>query len=269
VPLVLSHKWLRQIKFESVVLNHNVVCTHNKSDRSCLENSAIAFSPFIKGTSIMTYTTHTQQAIPSSSRNEQKAVQTELYSYIEAEAQAVAPEELTIIEISFYDHEIYANDRLIAQITYDHNDFVTQPWLVMVNGTEEFRANTWTKCYRYICTHHKDGLLPVQEEETLIAPELDDCQQKILLPPTDPNAEVTEIPGYKLVYVNGACPRTYRVYKAHSMIGVIFQHITHWSNAVDQIRYAESLDAAVALDDFMKVALKPIRNSQLRFVTGI
>ena len=62
-----------------------------------------------------------------------------------------------------------------------------------------------------------------------------------------------EIPGYKLVYVNGACPRNYRVYKAHSMIGVIFQHLTHWSNAVDKIRYAQALDAAVALDEFLKV----------------
>ncbi|MFS0520241.1 hypothetical protein ACEYW6_36975, partial [Nostoc sp. UIC 10607] len=51
-----------------------------------------------------------------------------------------------------------------------------------------------------------------------------------------------------------ACPRNYRVYKGDSMIGVIFQHITHWSNAVDKIRYAESVDAAVGLDDFMKVA---------------
>ncbi|WP_179069457.1 hypothetical protein [Nostoc sp. C052] len=81
--------------------------------------------------------------------------------------------------------------------------------------------------------------------------QLDDLTEKILLPPTDPNAEVTQITGYKLVYVDGACPRTYRVYKAHSMIGVIFQHITHWSNAVDKIRYAESVDAAVGLDDFM------------------
>lgn len=86
---------------------------------------------------------------------------------------------------------------------------------------------------------------------SLQATQLDNPLQKILLPPTDPNAEVTEIPGYKLVYVNGACPRVYRVYKAHSMIGVIFQHITHWSNGVDQIRYAQSLDAAVGLDDFM------------------
>ncbi|WP_228058574.1 hypothetical protein [Nostoc sp. LEGE 12447] len=82
----------------------------------------------------------------------------------------------------------------------------------------------------------------------------DESPEKILLPPTDPYAEVQEIPPYKLVYVNGACPRTYRVYKGDSMIGVIFQHITHWSNAVDKIRYAEPVDAAVGLDDFMKVA---------------
>ncbi|MEH1910631.1 MAG: hypothetical protein V7K95_23730 [Nostoc sp.] len=81
--------------------------------------------------------------------------------------------------------------------------------------------------------------------------QLDNPLEKILLPPTDPNAEVQEIPGYKLVYVGGACPRNYRVYKAHLMIGVIFQHITHWSNAVDKIRYAEPIDAAVRLDEFM------------------
>ncbi|WP_375512562.1 hypothetical protein [uncultured Nostoc sp.] len=84
--------------------------------------------------------------------------------------------------------------------------------------------------------------------------QLEESLDKILLPPTDPSAEVQEIPGYKLVYVNGACPRIYRVYKAHSMIGVIFQHLTHWSNAIDKIRYPESLDAAVGLDEFLKVA---------------
>ncbi|MHC5761401.1 hypothetical protein [Nostoc sp.] len=86
---------------------------------------------------------------------------------------------------------------------------------------------------------------------SLQATQLDDPREKILLPPTDPNAEVMEISGYKLVYVNGACPRNYRVYKADSMIGVVFQHITHWSNAVDKIRYAEPVDAAVGLDEFM------------------
>ncbi|WP_265277532.1 hypothetical protein [Nostoc sp. KVJ3] len=89
--------------------------------------------------------------------------------------------------------------------------------------------------------------LSVQEAQS------DDPTEKILLAPTDPNAEVTQITGYKLVYIDGACPRTYRVYKANSMIGVIFQHLTHWSNAVDKIRYAKSVDAAVGLDDFIKV----------------
>ncbi|MBD2730552.1 hypothetical protein H6G96_30610 [Nostoc sp. FACHB-892] len=84
--------------------------------------------------------------------------------------------------------------------------------------------------------------------------QLDDPTDKILLPPTDPSAEVIEISGYKLVYVNGACPRNYRVYKADSMIGVVFQHITHWSNGVDFLRYAEPVDAAVELDEFLNVA---------------
>lgn len=89
-------------------------------------------------------------------------------------------------------------------------------------------------------------ITPVQELS-------DESQEEILLPPTDPNAEVIEISVYKLVYVNGACPRTYRVYKAHSMIGLLFEHITHWSNAVDSLRYAQAIDAAVSLDDFMSL----------------
>jgi hypothetical protein len=84
--------------------------------------------------------------------------------------------------------------------------------------------------------------------------ELEEFLDKTLLPPTDSNAEVMEILGYNLVYVGGACPRNYRVYTDDSMIGVIFQHITHWSNAVDKIRYTEPVDAAVGLDEFMKVA---------------
>ncbi|WP_292851826.1 hypothetical protein [Nostoc sp. NMS8] len=88
---------------------------------------------------------------------------------------------------------------------------------------------------------------------SLQAAQLHDPIEKILLPPTDPNAEVINIPGYKLVYVNGACPRNYRVYKGDSMLGVIFQHITHWSNRVDSLQYAEPIDAAVGLDEFLKV----------------
>ncbi|MHC5770498.1 MAG: hypothetical protein ACYTXI_33930 [Nostoc sp.] len=39
----------------------------------------------------MNYTTHTQQAIPSSSVNEQALAQAELYSHLETQAEAVAP----------------------------------------------------------------------------------------------------------------------------------------------------------------------------------
>ncbi|AUB44745.1 hypothetical protein COO91_10988 (plasmid) [Nostoc flagelliforme CCNUN1] len=45
--------------FESVVLNHNVVCTHNKSDRRSCPDRAIAFYPFIKELYYALYNTYT------------------------------------------------------------------------------------------------------------------------------------------------------------------------------------------------------------------
>ncbi|MFK0734497.1 MAG: hypothetical protein ACIWVG_25665, partial [Gloeotrichia echinulata HAB0833] len=73
---------------------------------ACLRNIAIAFSLLIKGISIMTEKTPIQQAL--------KAYRVD---------EAVAPEEFRVIEISFYDHEIYDGDKLIASITYDDDDF--------------------------------------------------------------------------------------------------------------------------------------------------
>ncbi|NDJ26154.1 hypothetical protein GS682_32200 [Nostoc sp. B(2019)] len=72
-------------------------------------------------------------------------------------------EELTSVEISFYDHEIYYGTQLIATISYD--DDLTQPWIVMVNGEEIHRANTFKRCHSYIAWHHNRGTLPVQEQE--------------------------------------------------------------------------------------------------------
>ncbi|MBE9054265.1 hypothetical protein IQ243_28515 [Nostocales cyanobacterium LEGE 11386] len=72
-------------------------------------------------------------------------------------------QELTVVEISFYDHEIRAGQKLIASISYDHADFVTQPWLVMVNGEEIHRADTWAKCHNFITWHYTQGTLPVQQ----------------------------------------------------------------------------------------------------------
>jgi hypothetical protein len=75
-----------------------------------------------------------------------------------------APEELQVVDISFFDKKYYASNKLIATITHDADNFVTQRWVVMVNGAEVHRGATPMQCHRYICTHYKDGSLPVQEE---------------------------------------------------------------------------------------------------------
>ncbi|HEY9804140.1 MAG TPA: hypothetical protein V6D25_27665 [Leptolyngbyaceae cyanobacterium] len=51
-------------------------------------------------------------------------------------------------------------DQLIAYITYDNAEFVTQRWVVMVRGSELFRHSTIARCLRYVEWHHKDGSLP-------------------------------------------------------------------------------------------------------------
>jgi hypothetical protein len=121
----------------------------------------------------MTYKTPKQQPIsslklksfPDSSVDKQATAQVELDNHIKGQAQAIAPEEIRVIEISFYDHQIYAAKTLIARITHDDNDFVTQRWVVMVNGAEVFRADTWAKCHSHITWHYKQGTLPMQVTE--------------------------------------------------------------------------------------------------------
>ncbi|MBD2512864.1 hypothetical protein H6G91_37780 [Nostoc muscorum FACHB-395] len=103
------------------------------------------------------------QKVTTATPDEQALAQAELDNYIAHQAQAVAPEPLTIVEISFDHHEYYADDKLVASISHDDNH-LTQPWVVMVNGKEVFRANTLMRCDRFICTHYKDGSLPVQEQ---------------------------------------------------------------------------------------------------------
>ncbi|BAZ40253.1 hypothetical protein NIES4101_62140 [Calothrix sp. NIES-4101] len=78
---------------------------------------------------------------------------------------AFASDNLKTVEISFYNHEIYAENKLIATITHDVDDFVTQRWVVMVNGQEIYRSNTWAKCHSYIRWHYKQGTFPEQQQE--------------------------------------------------------------------------------------------------------
>jgi hypothetical protein len=78
----------------------------------------------------------------------------------------IAPENtIRTVEISFYDHEIYAGNELIASISHDTDDFVTQRWVVMVNGVEIYRSNTWAKSYSYITWHYTQGTLPARQQQ--------------------------------------------------------------------------------------------------------
>jgi hypothetical protein len=131
----------------------------------------------------MTHPTYTQQALRRYNLPRLKTIAAELgvtptgdkrgtQTWINAiiAHQSTHPEQfitpafvpLTPIEISFYDHEYYAGDKLIAAISYD--DDLTQPWVMMVNNKEVHRAATVMLCHRYICSHYKDGTLPVQEK---------------------------------------------------------------------------------------------------------
>jgi hypothetical protein len=115
---------------------HNVVHVNQKAI-ACLRNIAIAFLS-IRNLKIMPQTTTTVTS-------------------------CVKPvEELRSVEISFEDHEFYVGQKLVASIT--HDDDLTQPWIVMVNGEEIHRANTFKRCHSYITWHYQRGTLPIQEE---------------------------------------------------------------------------------------------------------
>ncbi|WP_341531539.1 hypothetical protein WKK05_36260 (plasmid) [Nostoc sp. UHCC 0302] len=116
--------------------------------------------------------------------DEQAIAQAQLEHHIEAQAQAVAPEEFTVVEISFYDHEIYCASKLIATISYDDNH-LTQRWVVMVNGKEVFRRGWWQKCFNDICWHYKRGTLFALLPDTVQSPASEE------LTPADDTTEIT------------------------------------------------------------------------------
>ncbi|MEH2022693.1 hypothetical protein [Nostoc sp.] len=86
------------------------------------------------------------QKLAPAAPDEQTTAQAELDGFITAQAQAIAPEPLANVEINSNHYQVYAGKQLIAYIAYDHNEFVTQPWLVMVNGEEKFRDTTIFFC---------------------------------------------------------------------------------------------------------------------------
>jgi hypothetical protein len=156
----------QQLQLKSIArlkqIYSEIACPAKVSDKRCKDSWISAFVEDV-GAAIAEYQASKIQKLSPAAPNEQALAQAELDSYIADQAQIVAPEPLTIVEISFDHHEYYADDKLVASISHDDNH-LTQRWVVMVNEKEVFRANTLMRCDRFICTHYKDGSLPVQEE---------------------------------------------------------------------------------------------------------
>jgi hypothetical protein len=154
--IIYSHQ---QLQLKSITrlkqIYSEIACTAEVSDKRCKDASISA---------IVNYQASKVQKLTLATPDNQALAQAELDKYITNQAQAVAPEPLTIVEISFDHHEYYADDKLVASISHDDNH-LTQRWVVIVNDKEVFRANTLMRCDRFICTHYKDGSLPVQEKE--------------------------------------------------------------------------------------------------------
>ncbi|MBD2248287.1 hypothetical protein [Nostoc sp. FACHB-888] len=158
--IIYSHQ---QLQLKSIArlkqIYSEIACTVEVNDKRCKDSWI---------TAIADYQSSKIQKLTPAAPDEQALAQAELDSYIATQAQAIAPEPLRIVEISFDHHEYYTGDKLIASISHDDNH-LTQRWVVMVNDKEVFRASTLMRCDRFICTHYKDGTLPVQEAVGLLA----------------------------------------------------------------------------------------------------
>ncbi|HYW21191.1 MAG TPA: hypothetical protein VE956_18210 [Nodularia sp. (in: cyanobacteria)] len=150
--IIYSHQ---QLQLKSIArlkqIYSEIACTVEVSDKRCKDSWISAIAKY-------------QASKIHKVADEQTTAQAELEEFIATQAQAIAPEPLTIVEISFDHHEYYAGNQLIASITHD-DSHLTQRWVVMINDKEVFRANTLMRCDRFICIHYKDGSLPVQEKE--------------------------------------------------------------------------------------------------------
>lgn len=132
----------------------DIICTVEVVDKRCKDAWINA---------IAEYQASQVQTVVDVAPDEQAIAQAELDQYIADQAEIIAPQ-LTTVEINCYHYEIYALKQLVAYIAYDYDEFVTQPWVVMVNGEEKFRHTTVARCQRFIEWHHQDGTLNPQTE---------------------------------------------------------------------------------------------------------
>lgn len=157
----------QQLQYKSIArlkqIYNDIICTVEVLDKRCKDAWINA---------IAEYQASKVQTVVDAVSDEQATDQAELDHYIADQAEAIAPQ-LTTVEINFYHHEVYINKQFIAYIAYDIDEFVMQPWLVMVNGKEIFRGTTSAKCLRYIQWHYQDGTLnPSNQVELAEVPEV-------------------------------------------------------------------------------------------------
>ncbi|MBD2468749.1 hypothetical protein [Nostoc sp. FACHB-145] len=143
-----SHQQLRSKSLARLKQIYSEIgCTLEVNDRRCKDEWRSAIARY--------------QAAQLQKIDKQDIAQSEFDQYIADQAQAVAPEKLTVIEINPHHFEIFAGKQLIAYISYDSSEFVTQPWVVMISGNEIFRHTTQAQCQRFIHWHYKDNTLPL------------------------------------------------------------------------------------------------------------
>ncbi|MEH2333859.1 hypothetical protein [Nostoc sp.] len=108
----------QQLQLKSIArlkqIYSEIACTVEVSDKRCKDSWI---------TAIADYQASKIQKLTPAAPDNQALAQAELDNYIVDQAQAVAPEPLTIVEISFSHHEYYAGNQLIASISHDDTAF--------------------------------------------------------------------------------------------------------------------------------------------------
>lgn len=85
----------------------------------------------------------------------------------------VAEVKSEIVEESIDSHPVVIDDSVVAIIEYDNDSFVTQLFVVKVNGQELHRDTTFARSESWVRGRYKSGRLPVHNEQGTAQAELD------------------------------------------------------------------------------------------------
>jgi hypothetical protein len=69
---------------------------------------------------------------------------------------------ITTVEVNENFTVVYSNNIPLAVISYNETDtgnYITHPWVVMVEGNEIHNCSTWQQAYSHIVWHHKQSTL--------------------------------------------------------------------------------------------------------------